>query len=101
MKTKTEAPAAKHTPTYFKFGYAMNPEKLITPELLKDLGACSEGLEWAKPVIGPKGMKLSKLLPLMDRADWMLWLLNRTAMIEKIVYVRIAIKCAESVIEIY
>jgi hypothetical protein len=75
-------------------------DTLITPDWLRSHSACSDGYEWACGVIG-EGMALEKFLPKFQRADWMLWTLKRAATIDKITYVRIAIKCAESVIGIY
>lgn len=72
----------------------------ITPELLKNHGACREGYDWAVSVIG-KGMPLPEMLPLFEREDWMLWLLQKTEALDKVGYVRCAIVCAESVLYIY
>jgi hypothetical protein len=72
----------------------------ITPQLLTDLGACREGKDWAVSVIG-KGMDLVTMLPLFERADWMLWLLKNTEALDKVGYVRLAVVCAQSVLDIY
>src|SRR3990167_94297 len=73
---------------------------IITPKLLKEYGACKEGKTWAVSVIG-KGMPLSKMLPLFDRADWMIWLLRKTVAADKTIFFRLAIACAESVLYIF
>lgn len=76
-------------------------DTVITKELLKNTSSCKDGFEWTIEVIG-KGMTLEELLPKFERADWMLWTLKLTgSLADKIISVRIAIKCAEAVIHIY
>ena len=77
-----------------------NLDTVITPGWLKSYSACGDGYAWACTIIGD-GMTLEKFLPKFERADWMLWTLKRAKSLEKIHLVKIAIKCAESVIEIY
>ena len=77
-----------------------NLDEKITPELLKKWNACKDGKEWGLSVIGT-GMTLKKLLPLFERADWMLWTLRKMEALDKIQFVRCAIICAESVLNIF
>jgi hypothetical protein len=79
---------------------AANLDTLITADWLRGHSACNDGYKWACGVI-VDGMTLDEFLPEFERADWMLWILKRAATLDKITYVRIAIKCAESVIDIY
>lgn len=75
-------------------------DTVITKQWLEDRLACEDVLDWAVSVIG-EGMTVEDMLPHFERADWLLWLLKRSAAIDKITYAKIAIKCAESVISIY
>jgi len=79
----------------------MKTDILITPALLAKVDAPANLKAWATPIIGD-GMPLLELLPRFDRADWLLWLIPRVChAIPAIVYVRIAVVVAESVIGIY
>ena len=79
----------------------INADKIITKEWLASYSACEDGYAWACTVLG-EGLTLKEFLPLFNRADWMLWTLKRAgSLTDKMVSVRIAIKCAEAVIDIY
>jgi hypothetical protein len=68
-------------------------------KLLSDLGACSDGVEWAK------GKTLAKVWATLERADWMLWLIGKMAdkpgWPTRKQVVLLAVDCAETVLPIW
>jgi hypothetical protein len=97
MKTATIKP---YNPAKLPPIKAKNLNTIISPEWLREHDACTSGHDWALPHIGA-GITLEKLLPLFDRADWMLWTLRKADAMDKAGYVQAAILCAEEVLHIY
>ena len=54
--------------------------KLVTVDWLKSENACEDAIEWAKPRLNG-GKPLAECIDGMDRADWLMWLLRRSGMV--------------------
>lgn len=50
----------------------------ITIDWLEQEDACPDAINWARPFLGKDGKSLSGFLLLIERADWLLWLLWHT-----------------------
>ena len=67
----------------------------LTKEWLLEQNPCSDGLAFADSC----GFDFAKIWQTCDREDWLIWLLRKAGLLDKPTSVRLAIECAEHVLE--